>query len=218
MQTYTSTNMNDTTTGMTLRSGNTYYKSSSDYGTHNYVLDGEDFVPLSSLSEFSWTWAKKVHETLSKTDNWTPETSYEFLVYLEATASSWCQTAWASERSDTIEFSENLMSLVRDLAHDAASVKHYPNTRSKKHTFGNDMGWCNGIIRLAKEIEMEWNVASHMNQYDSEVQEGEHTMSVDSDWEEPVLESNEEDDQPVVHQLSFDGDIDYRGQGGYGHV
>ena len=27
-------------------------------------------------------------------------------------------------------------------------------------------------------------------------------MSVDSDWEEPVLESNE-DDQPVVHQLSF---------------
>ena len=52
------------------------------------------------------------------------------------------------------------MSLVCDLAHDAASVKHYPNTRSKKHTFGNDMGWCNGIIRLAKEIEMEWNVAA----------------------------------------------------------
>ena len=36
MQSYTSTNMNDTTTGMTLRSGNTYYKTDSKYGSHTY--------------------------------------------------------------------------------------------------------------------------------------------------------------------------------------
>ncbi len=199
MQSYTSTstNMNDTTTGMTLRSGNTYYKTDSNYGTHNFELDGEDFVPLASLKEFSWTWAKKVHDTVSRTDSWTAQTAYEFLGYLDSTSSTWCQTVWSSESNDTYYFGEYLMGLVKWLSDEAYSVKNYPNTRSKKTNFGDNMGYCNGIIRLSKEIEMEWNVASHMSQHNEGCSEN----------QEMQVESDDEDEN-----------IDYYAQGGYGHA
>ena len=90
------------------------------------------------------------------------------------------------------------MGLVKWLSDEAYSVKNYPNTRSKKTNFGDDMGYCNGIIRLSKEIEMEWNVASHMSQHNEGCSENQE-MQVESDDDE-------------------DENIDYYSQGGYGHA
>lgn len=221
MQSYTNTMMNDTTTstGMTLRSGNTYSKTDSKYGTHTYELDGEDFMPLSSLSEFGWTWAQKVHETLSKTESWTSQTAYEFLGYLDTTSNMWCNTSWTSESDDTFEVGEYLIGLVKWLAEEAASVKNYPNTRSKKTQFGDDLGFCNGIIRLSKEIEMEWNVASHIANQAQVYPEGNEVMTLASE-EDDESDSDIEDDKPMTYTIDFSGDIDYNynEQGGYGHA
>ena len=208
MQSYADMN---NTTGMTLRSGKTYYKTTSQWGTPSYELDGEDFFPLTSLSEYSWTWAQKVHETLSKTDDWSAEAAYNFLSYLESTASTWCQTAWSSQSDDTIEFSEYLMGLVRGFAEEANAVKHYPNTRSKDTLFGADMGFCNGIIRLSKEIELEWNVARNMAQAEDYQQE---------QHQDEQMEMEEEDYSAASckQELDFDGEVDYYSQGGYGHA
>ena len=198
MQSYTSTNMNDTTTttntGMTLRSGQTYNKSNTTYGKHNYDLDGNDFVPLSSLTEYGWNWAQKVHEVISRTGDWDAQTSYNFLDLLESTSSSWCHTAWANDSSDdTREFGDYLMELVEWLHDEAYAMKKYPNTRSKKRMMSEESpGYCNGIIRLAKDIQTEWNVASYMaNNYDNmEMNEsgGESESEIGSEGEEDNAE------------------------------
>lgn len=219
MQSYT--NMNDTTTtstGMTLRSGHTYSKTDSEYGTHTYELDGEDFMPLSSFSEFGWTWAQKIHETVSKTEDWTADTAYEFLGYLESTSNMWCHTSWTSTSEDTFAVGEYLMSLVKWLSDEAVSVKNYPNTRSKQSQFGDDLGFCNGIIRLSKEIEMEWNVASHVAQHAQVYPEEMNLASEDEEDDDDEDEFDEDDGKPISYTLDFSGDIDYNGEGGYGHA
>ena len=208
MQSYTDTMSATTTTtstGMTLRSGKTYYKTDTQYGRHTYELDGEDFIPLSSLTEFGWTWAQKVHEAVGSTE-WTAETAYEFLGYLEATSSNWCSVAWQTESQDTHEFGQYLMSLVRDFSDEATSIKRYPNTRNKQNTFGEDIGYCNGIIRLANEIETEWNVSALMHQSDQD------------EIEDAVMELDSSPPPASFDNTVIDYDYDYKSQGGYGHA
>lgn len=199
MQSYTDTMSVHTTTGNTLRNGKTYNKTDTQYGRHTYELDGEDFIPLSSLTEFGWRWAKKVHEVLSSQE-FTPETVYEFLNYLEATSKNWCNVAWVTNSPDTYDFGQYLMSLVHEFSEKAMSIKRYPNTRSKHNAFGEYIGYCNGIIRLANEIDAEWNVSALMANRD--------------ETEEVIMEQN--DPSP---KESFDNTvIDYESQGGYGHA
>lgn len=204
MQSHADTIMSDltnttTTTGMTLRSGNTYYRPEPSYGSHTYELDGEDFVPISSIAEFGWTWARTVHSFISTKSDWDAKTAYEFLSYLEAT-SAWCDTAWLTESKDTHEFGEYLMTLVRGFAADATSIKRYPNTRSKQGAFGGDLGYCHGIIRLANEIETAWNVSRVMH----------------------ASAHQEEDANMVVSTSSTASPVDeaihYESQSGYGHA
>ena len=198
-----------TSTGMTLRSGKTYNKTDTQYGVHKYELDGADFIPLSSLTEYGWTWAQKVHETLASSEDWTSETAYQFLGYLESTSGNWCSVAWQTESQDTYEFGRYLMSLVRDFAEEAASIKRYPNTRSKTCVFGDDLGYCNGIMRLAAEIEAEWNVSSAIQQQHDNY---EASMNVDSE------EQDDESDDEEQHDESEYWKNDYRTQGGWGHA
>ena len=201
MQSYTDTMsvVTTTCTGMTLRSGKTYNKTDTQYGRHTYELDGEDFIPLSSLSEFGWTWAQKVHEALSSQE-FTAETTYKFLVYLEATSGNWCNVAWETDSQDIYKLGHYLMCVVHGFSEEAMFVKRYPNTRSKHNTFGEDIGYCNEIIRLANEIDAVWNVSALIANRD--------------EMEEVIMELN--DPSP---RDSFDNTvIDYKSHGGYGHA
>ena len=214
MQSHTDTmsaNLTDmtTSTGMTLRSGKTYNNTRTQYGLPKYELDGSDYIPISSMSEYGWTWAQKVHESLASNEEWTAETAYQFLGYLESTSSNWCSIAWQTESQETYDFGQYLMSLVHDFAEEASSIKRYPNTRSKTTTFGGDIGYCNGILRLAKEIETEWNVCSALHYGDDTAWESQNQPE-----SEMNLDSEDEDEEGKTEYW----ESQYQTQGGYGHA
>lgn len=231
MQSHTetmSTNPSDTTTstGITLRSGNTYNKTSTQHGVPKYELDGSDYIPMSDMTEYGWTWAQKVHESLACSEQWTVETAYKFLVYLDSTSSKWCSVAWQTESEDTFKFGGYLMNLVNDFAEEATSIKRYPNTRSK--TNRSDLGYCNGIIRLATNIASEWFVCSalhngkrvkpenkKLNQAEDKKMNQAENKNVNK-YEDETVSYWPEDNKNVESTEYWDWQ--YRTQGGYGHA
>ena len=92
------------------------------------------------------------------------------------------------------------MSLVRNFSEEAVSIKRYPNTRSKIRVFGEAIGYCYGIIRLATEIEAEWNVCSALHH---ELNQHEGEMNLDSE---------------DLEDSSKYWESQYETQGGYGHA
>ena len=241
MQSHTetmNTNTIDTTTtstGITLRSGKTYSKSSSQYGLPKYELDGSDYIPLSSMTEYGWTWAQKVHESLACSEQWTVVTAYQFLGYLDSTSTNWCSVAWQTESEDTFEFGRYLMNLVNDFAEEATSIKRYPNTRSK--TSRSDLSYCNGIIRLATDIASEWFVCSALHNgkrlkpEDKKLNQAEdkrlnHPEDEKLNQPEKKNINKYEDDTvsywPEDKKSNIDSsqywDWQYKTQGGYGHA
>lgn len=228
MQSHTetmNTNTIDTTTtstGMTLRSGKT-----SSHGLPKYELDGSDYIPLSSMTEYGWTWTQKVHETLVCSEQWTVVTAYRFLGYLDSTSTNWCSVAWQTESEDTFEFGRYLMNLVNDFAEEATSIKRYPNTRSK--TSMSDLGYCNGIIRLATDIASEWFVCSALHngkRLKPEDKKLNHPEDKKLNQPEKKNINKYEDDTvsywPEDKKNNLDSteywDWQYKTQGGYGHA
>ena len=148
------TNANATSTGMTLRNGKVIERYTDTMGTPKGVeLDGNDYMPLAHLRDFNWDWQQKVHAALSKTTDWTPESSYEFLQYLGSTSSHWCGVVWNDRTcQDCHDFGHFLMGLIDEFKEDAEYALTYPNTRSADEWKQEYFGWWKGTVRLANEI------------------------------------------------------------------
>lgn len=225
----TNANTNATTTGMQLRNGKVIERYTNSVGTLQGVveLDGKDYMPLAHLKDFNWDWQQKVHSALSSTSDWTPESAYNFLQYLSSTSGHWCNVVWNDRTSDDgHDFGQFLMNLIAEFKDDALTALQYPNTRSSGEWKQEYYGWWKGTVRLASEIQMEWNVCEHMYQHamasyampDDEWLQGQQTA------ENTIIDltGDSEDEDMNARVAPGDGDADeeydYEGQSGYGHV
>ena len=117
-------------------------------------------MPLAHLRDFNWEWQQEVQDALSKTTDWTPESSYEFLQFLASTSQHWCAVVWNDRTSqDCHDFGHFLMGLIDEFKEEAEYSLKYPNTRSADEWKQEYFGWWKGTVRLANEILMEWNVS-----------------------------------------------------------
>ena len=224
----TNANTNATSTGMTLRNGKVIERYTDKMGTPQGVeLDGNDYMPLAHLRDFNWDWQQKVHAALSKTTDWTPESSYEFLQYLGSTSPHWCGVVWNDRTcQDCHDFGHFLMGLIDEFKEDAEYSLKYPNTRSADEWKQEYFGWWKGTVRLANEILMEWNVSEQMfadpgnysyAEYNWADQLGkkDENMVVDLTADS---DSEDEDQNAMVAPAEGTAEfVDYNSQAGYGH-
>ena len=218
------------TTGMQLRNGKIIEKYTSIGAPQGIELDGNDYVPLTHLKDFSWDWQQKVHTALSSTSDWSPHSAYDFLQYLSATSGHWCNVVWNDHTSeDGHDFGHFIISLVGEFKDEAAAALKYPNTRAAEDWKQECFGLWQGIVRLAGEIKMEWNVCQHMYEHSAPsyatADNGAGVMNnngyqntiidltVDSDSEDEYMNA-------AVAPGSGDADeeYDYNEQNGYSHA
>jgi len=224
----TNANTNATSTGMTLRNGKVIERYNTMGTPQGVELDGNDYMPLAHLRDFNWDWQQKVHAALSKTTDWTPESSYEFLQYLGSTSSHWCGVVWNDRTcQDCHDFGHFLMGLIDEFKEDAEYALTYPNTRSADEWKQEYFGWWKGTVRLANEILMEWNVCERMFADPANYSYAEYNWAdqLGKNEENTVIdltaESDSEDEDmnamvaPVEGTVEF---VDYANQSGYGHA
>ena len=224
----TNATTNATSTGMTLRNGKVIQRYNDTMGTPQGVeLDGSDYMSYEHLRDFNWDWQQKVHNALSKTTDWTPESSYEFLQFLASTSQHWCAVVWNDRTSqDCHDFGHFLMGLIDEFKEEAEYSLKYPNTRSADEWKQEYFGWWKGTVRLANEILMEWNVSEQMfadpgnysyAEYNWADQLGkkDENMVVDLTADS---DSEDEDQNAMIAPAEGTAEfVDYNSQAGYGH-
>lgn len=224
------TNATNATTGMQLRNGKIIEKYTSVGAPQGIELDGNDYVPHAHLKDFNWDWQQKVHKALSSTTDWSPQSAYDFLQYLSATSGHWCGVVWHEDTSqDSHDFGHFLMGLIDEFKDEAMAALRYPNTRAAEEWKQECFGLWHGIIRLANEILMEWNVSERMF-----ADPANYTYAPEDVWNIPqdtgknntvinlVADSDSEDEDMNAAVAPGDGDADeeydYNGQSGYSHA
>lgn len=216
MSAYKTTTPMTTYTGMTLRSGKTYNNTDNQCGPDKYELDGADFISLDYIAEYyGRKWVQKVYEILACNEEWTYETAYLFLAYLESTSENWCNVAHEAPSQDAYEFGVYLMSLVSDFSEQATTIKRYPNTRNKIIMFGDYLGYCNGIIRLASKIMIQFLNSEENAMAEAEenaMAEAEHQQEA-IEYETPINLESKKQEEDFNYWSN-----EYKNQGGYGHA
>jgi len=189
------------TTGMQLRSGNVY--TATTQTLTGLEFDGADYISMAHLRGFNWEWAQNVHKGLSETKNWEPESAYQFVQYLASTSGHWCEKSWSQEATEeTREFGKFLMSTVQHFKDSATQCLKYPNTRSADTWKSEYFGLWQGTVRLATEIESEWNVCEFMSKKEQN--------------NDNIFDTDEEDLHAQVAPM--EEEVDYESQAGYGHA
>ena len=149
----------DIYTIMQLRSGTVVTNNSSE---NSWVpsLDGNDYIPHTLTSGYPWEWAKTVHDALTYDGEWDEKYSYQLMDYLSRTSDTWMSAYWHEDASqDTKTFGDALWQVINHFDSTAQSLTSRVRTRSLTEYLEETHGYWQGIMRLAQEMRVEWNVA-----------------------------------------------------------
>lgn len=145
---------------MQLRSGTVVTNNSTE---NSWVpsLDGNDYIPHTLTSGYPWEWAKTVHEGLTYEGDWDEKYSYQLMDYLSRTSDVWMTTHWHKDASeDTKTFGNSLWKVINHFdQHAQFLTQERVRTRALSEYLDETHGYWQGIMRLAQEMRVEWNVA-----------------------------------------------------------
>lgn len=146
---------------MQLRSGTVVTNNSE---VHSWVpcLDGNDYIPHTLTEAFPWEWAKTIRDALSFDGVWDEKYCYDLMDYLNRTSDVWMGACWHKDASaDTKAFGDSLWQVIHHFDSIAKGLTHRVRTRSLTEYLDETHGYWQGIMRLANELRVEWNVAEH---------------------------------------------------------
>ncbi|MAV56632.1 MAG: hypothetical protein CMI79_03785 [Candidatus Pelagibacter sp.] len=108
--------------------------------------------------------------------------------------------------NDGHDFGHFLIGLVEEFRDAAMAELNYPNTRAAEDRKQECFGLWKGIIRLAEEIKMEWNVCQHIYEYSVKVytntQNNIDVMNAEHEYQNTIIDLAAEDDNMNISMVS----------------